>query len=295
MNIIAICFALIFLQCICNINADTDDIKIKMEEYAGVKNSMNFRGKVVLITGSNSGIGAATARLYCYLGATVVITGRNATRIKEVADECRKLSPYRIKPLAIQLDLTTPGNVAKLVNATISNFKKIDIVVSNAGIGLISPIQDPNYNNVYGQVKRINEEAGIELVRVAVPHLEKTHGSIIMVASILGRNPIGATSAYSMAKNALVAFTASVAFDVGPNIRVNIVSPGVIDGTRIFRLLPPVVRTNLIANTIASTPLKRAGVPMDIAKVIVFLSSDLCTYFDGSNFFADGGAAIKLL
>lgn len=100
MKISAIYFALIFvifLQCISIINGDTDDIKITPEEFFEVKNSMNFKGKVALVTGSNSGIGAAVVRLLSYLGAKVVVTGRNETRVKEVVNDCWKLSPEHIK------------------------------------------------------------------------------------------------------------------------------------------------------------------------------------------------------
>lgn len=88
---------LIFIQCLSVINGDTDNIEITMDEFCAVKNAMNFEGKVVLITGSSSGIGAATARLFAYLNAHVVVTGKNETRIKEVVDDCIRLSPCSLK------------------------------------------------------------------------------------------------------------------------------------------------------------------------------------------------------
>lgn len=97
MNIAAISFTLIFLQCFYIINGDVDDIPITPQEYFEVKNAMNFAGKVALITGSTSGIGATTARLFCYLGAKVVITGMNETRLKETVKECKELSPIHNK------------------------------------------------------------------------------------------------------------------------------------------------------------------------------------------------------
>lgn len=104
MKCTAICFALIFIQCISIINGDVDEIKITPDEFFAVKNSLDFCGKVVLVSGSSSGIGAATARLFSYLGAKVVVTGRNGTRIKEVVNDCWKLSPDRIK---VQLETST--------------------------------------------------------------------------------------------------------------------------------------------------------------------------------------------
>lgn len=130
-----------------------------------------------------------------------------------------------------------------------------------------------------------------------------------------------------MAKNALIALAASVAHDVGSSVRVNVIryvessfysnsfililhsmtgqfkiylfyliySPGVTDGTRIFRYLPPIVRQTLIANTIAGSALGRPAIPMEMAKLIVFYCSDLATYMTGSNIEVIGGLSMKLL
>jgi len=173
MKIIALYFTFIFIQCICIINGDTDYIEITPGEFFGVKNSLDFSGKVALVTGSSSGIGGATVRLLSYLGATVVVTGRNETRIKEVVNDCWKLSPYNIKPLGIPLDLSVPGNVGKLINETIKYNKKIDILVNAAGIGLLGPITAPNFYEVYINTTLINESAQVELTYLAVPFLQK--------------------------------------------------------------------------------------------------------------------------
>lgn len=97
MKITATCFTFILIQCFSIINGDVDDIPITPDEFFEVKHSLNFRGKVVLVTGSSSGIGAATVRLFSYLGAQVVVTGRNETRIHEIANECRRLSPDNLR------------------------------------------------------------------------------------------------------------------------------------------------------------------------------------------------------
>lgn len=85
-----------FVQCATIINADSDDIHVTPDEFNKVANALNFNGKVVLITGSSSGIGATTARLFAKLGAYVVVTGRDHARIAEVARDCYKLSPRRL-------------------------------------------------------------------------------------------------------------------------------------------------------------------------------------------------------
>ncbi|KAG4069046.1 hypothetical protein HA402_008357 [Bradysia odoriphaga] len=219
----ALFFALIYVQCITTINGDTDDIKVSPEEFAEVANALNFKGKVALITGSSSGIGGTTARLLAKLGAQLVVTGRNQSRINEVVNDCYQLSPYRFRPLALRLDLSNRGNCAKLVNATIATYGKIDILVNNAGIGRVAPILDPNFNEFYDEVKKINEQASVEVTRLAAPYIQSSNGSVIFIASILGWNPVSSTGGYSMAKNSLIAIAKTLSHDLGPNVRVNIV------------------------------------------------------------------------
>lgn len=95
-----------------------------------------------------------------------------------------------LQPLGLQLDLTIPGNTAKLVNETIKAYKKIDVLVNIAGIFNSATIQDPNFNEVYRDVKSINEEAPVELTRLCAPYIVNTNGAIIFIASILARNPV---------------------------------------------------------------------------------------------------------
>lgn len=291
----AIYFALILVQCISIIEGDVDYIPISRDEFRAVKNSLDFTGKVVLVSGSSSGIGAATVKLFSYLGARVVVTGRNGTRINEIVEACRELSPDKHTPLGLQLDLTIPGNIGILVNETIKAYKKIDVLVNVAGIGNFATITAPNFNDVYSSVQLINENAPVELTRLCVPYILNTNGTIAFIASILARNPVLSTGAYSMGKNAIVAFANTLTHDLGPNVRVNVISPGIVDGTRIFRLLVPSPRQALIKNSIASSAQQRPGAPLDIAKAIVFLSSPLAGFVDGQELHLDAGAYIPLL
>lgn len=288
-------FAFIFVQYISAINGDVDDIKVLPEEFYAIRNALDFEGKVVLISGSSSGIGATTARLFATLGAKVVVTGRNETRIQEVVSDCHKLSPCKLKPLGLQLDLTIPGNIGKLVNKTIKAYGTIDILVNSAGIGDFATIQDPNFNRVYTDVKTINQDAPTELTRLCAPYVTNTNGSVIFIGSILGRNPVTSTGAYSMGKNAIIALAKTLAHDFGPNVRVNVISPGIVDGTRIFRLFNPSPRPLLIENSIKCSTLRKPGVPMDIAKLIVFLASPLSSSLDGQELFADQGIYYPIL
>lgn len=92
--------------------------------------------------------------------------------------------------MGLQLDLTIPGNIERLVNETIKAYKTIDILVNVAGIGNFATITDPNFNQIYSDVRRINEEAQVELTRLSVPYIVNNNGTIIFIASILARNPV---------------------------------------------------------------------------------------------------------
>ncbi|KAJ6648383.1 Tropinone reductase 2 [Pseudolycoriella hygida] len=161
-------------------------------------------------------------------------------------------------------------------------------------IGLFAEIEDPNFNDVYSQVKAINEEAHLDVTRLAAPYLKDANGSIIFMASILGWNPGKSTGAYSMTKSSLLAIAKTLTHDLGPGVRVNVISPGTVDGTRLFRLFPPSIRPAGIAKAIENTALQRAGIPMDIAKAVVFLASPLSSYIDGQDFHVDGGEFITI-
>src|SRR5882672_1072462 len=96
--------------------------------------SYDFRGKVVLITGSSSGIGAATAILFAKSGAQVVVTGRNAENVKSVAKQCSDVSPNKSKTLEVVADVTKEEDLERLVKKTIDTFGKLDLLVNNAGV-----------------------------------------------------------------------------------------------------------------------------------------------------------------
>ena len=167
-------------------------------------NGRNFTGKVVLVTGSSSGIGEVTTKEFSRLGASVVITGRNATDISRVAQEVQQLSPYKlkvirksqnnlkiqiivnknVKPLEIVADLAKPEDVNRLVNETIETFGKLDVLVNNAAVYLASAIDDKNMTEVFDQTMAVNLRAPLQLIQLAHPYLNATNGSVINIGAI---------------------------------------------------------------------------------------------------------------
>ena len=144
----------------------------------------NFEGKVALITGSSSGIGASTALLFAKSGADVVVTGRNADNVADVAKLCREVSNNKSKVLEVVADITKEEDAKRLVNETIKKFGKLDILVNNAGAGVAANITDTDYMAKFQKTLDLNLNAVVLLTHLSVKHLEKTKGNIINISSI---------------------------------------------------------------------------------------------------------------
>ncbi|CAG2117922.1 unnamed protein product, partial [Medioppia subpectinata] len=144
----------------------------------------NFTGKVALITGSSGGIGAGIAVQLAQSGASVVVTGRNADKVAEVAKQCLNVSPKGIKPLEVLADVTDREDLRRLVDQTIGRFGKLDIVVNNAGALFYGNITDDNFYDNYINLMSVNLDSVVYLTHLCVEYLEKTKGNIINISSI---------------------------------------------------------------------------------------------------------------
>ena len=146
--------------------------------------TFDFTGKVSLITGSSSGIGAATALLFAKSGANVVVTGRTASKVTEVAKQCRDVSPHGLPALEVVADVTIDADLQRLVDTTVAEFGKIDILVNNAGCGRRAAISDQNFMDNYRQVMRTDLDSVVYLTHICCKHLEKTKGTVVNISSI---------------------------------------------------------------------------------------------------------------
>ncbi|CAG2172801.1 unnamed protein product [Oppiella nova] len=258
------------------------------EDYSDVQNSRNFTGKVVLTTGSSSGIGEGIVKLFSVLGASVVVTGRNATEITRVAEECQELSPNKLKPLEVVADVTKSDDLNRLLSETIKTFGKLDVLVNNAGIGPTAGVRDKAFMKVFDQTIQVNLRAYVELCYLSVPYLDETNGTIISISSIASTHPYIANMAYEVSKTGVDMMTKALALELGPRIRINTINPGMVE-TNITGSLPPVIVDALRKELIARTPLKRIGQPLDVAKGVVFLASSDAQFITAANLFIDGG------
>ncbi|CAG2164992.1 unnamed protein product [Oppiella nova] len=259
-----------------------------IDDYLEVKQSRNFTGKSILVTGSSSGIGEGIVKLFSILGAQVVVTGRNVTEIDKVAKEVEELSPYHLKPLKVRADLTKSDDLQLLLNETIKAYGKIDVLVNNAGVGSMSQLMDKDFMKSYDNVVNIDLRAVVALNHLAVPYLMETNGSIIHISSIASLAPNNLGLDYAMAKAAMDMMTKVMALELGPYIRVNTLSPGAIL-TDSFRDSKVPIIVKLRERALHNAPLKRFGEPLDIAKGVAFLASTDAQFITGTDLVIDGG------
>ncbi|CAG2176927.1 unnamed protein product, partial [Oppiella nova] len=261
------------------------------EDINQVKSSRNFRGKVVLVTGSSSGIGEGIVKLFSILGAKVVVTGRKAAEVTRVAKEAQELSPKKEKPLEVVADVTKSDDLNRLMSETIKTFGRLDVLVNNAGIFKMAGIKDKrNFMKVFDQTIQVNLRPYLELIQLAIPHLEKTNGTIISTSSRLSENPVRMGMAYGISKAGVDMMTKTLALELGPKIRVNAVNPGPTESNLNSNTgFDPNIMNALMGQLMENTPLRRLGEPLDVAKAVVFLASSDARFITGANINIDGG------
>lgn len=233
--------------------------------------------KAALITGSSSGIGAATAVEFSKNGYFVYLMGRDKERLEEVALKCRSGASI------VSCDVTDIPALNKRLNEILTaKIHRVEVVVNNAGIYETHNTEEGS-DELWHRQFEVNLLAPVRIVRAFFPYFkEQGRGSIVNVSSTLGLRPQGPTSAYSASKAAMINWTQSLALEGGPfKVRANCVCPGIVD-TPLHANKPLKDMGNL-------QPLGRVGSPEDIAKAIYFLGSDLSSWTTGAILSVDGG------
>jgi len=186
----------------------------------------DLNGKVALITGASSGIGAATAILFARRGAKLSLTGRNEVNLQRVGDQCVRVGPANTeRPLMVVADLSREEDVTKLVDATVKNFGRLDILINNAGIVEFDSIETTSLEQ-YDRVMGLNLRAAFQLTTLCVPHLIATGGNIVNVSTNLtGTRSMSGLVVYCMSKSAVDQMTGCAALELASKgVRVNSVN-----------------------------------------------------------------------
>lgn len=224
----------------------------------------------------------------------MVVTGRDAARVKQVAEECRCVSPKSLEPLQVVADLTNAEDVKRLVKSTIDKFGKLDVLICNAGVFSSALIDNPKLMDTFDHTMLTNVRPVLRLIQMATPYLEKSKGSSITItSSMLSFRPIAIYMPYCMSKASLDIMAKCLALDLGPKgIRVNTVNPAIVNDNFIARSLglDPKEMSKELNKAGQSYPLGRLATVEDIANCMVFLSSDDAAFITGQNICLDGGS-----
>ena len=244
-----------------------------------------LEGRIALITGGNSGIGLATAKEFVNEGAYVFITGRRDPELTAAVKEIGR------NVTGVRGDVSNLGDLDRLFAQIKREKSKLDIVFANAGVAKYAPfgeISEEHYDSIFN----INVKGLLFTVQKALP-LMPDGASIILNASVVASKGLTANSVYSATKAAIRSFARTWTTDLkGRRIRVNAVSPGVIDTPGLNELMGSTEAGQQRLRTIAnSVPLGRLGTPKEIARAVVFLASDDSSYITGIELFVDGGFA----
>jgi ketoreductase RED2 len=237
-------------------------------------------GRVVLVTGSTSGIGAATAKRFVDAGDSVVY---NSVRS---VDEGQRLAAASLNAAYVQGDISNGDDCHRMIDEVLERYGQLDVLVNNAGTTKMIAHSDLNAAtiDVWREIFEVNVFGTWVLSVAAMDALRATKGSIVNVTSLAGVRPTGSSIPYAASKAALNHLTALLAKAVGPDVRVNAVAPGLVD-------TPWTAEWGAIRDfVVAVAPLKRSGSPEDIADVIVALAST--PYVTGQVIVADGGLGL---
>jgi 7-alpha-hydroxysteroid dehydrogenase len=258
---------------------------------SSVLDRFRLDGQVAVITGGGKGIGAAIAEAFADAGADVVVSARTAADVEQVAASVRERGR---RGVAVPGDVNDFGFLAELVDRTVGELGRLDIVVNNAGGSVSRPFMDTTADDL-AKSFHFNVLAPFELSRLAVPHLlAQGGGSIINIGSVAGQKATRGSLTHSLTKSALGQLTKLMAAELAPRVRVNAVLPGAVETDALrwwLTTLPEETRTAMIERTL----MRRNGQPGDISPAVLYLVSPAAAWVTGKLVEVDGAAAAELV
>ena len=250
---------------------------------------MEFKNKVVLVTGGGTGIGKKTAQMFLEQGAKVVINGRRKDVLENAA---RELDPSGDRVACVVGDIGLKETAVRLVQTAVQRFGGVDVLVNNAGIFKPTPFLDYSEDDLNANISAILKGTFFAS-QAAIPAMQtRGGGAIVNVGSMWALQAVGATpsSAYSVAKAGVHALTHNLAIEFAKDkIRVNTIAPSVVETPVYGTFLTPEQVKQVLPTFNAFQPLGRNGQPQDIANAILFLASERASWVTGTVLSVDGG------
>lgn len=238
--------------------------------------------RVAIVTGAGRGIGEGCALAFAETGADVVCAARTPDQIEAVADRIRAMGR---RALAVPCDVMDSAQLEQLVERTLKEFGRLDVLVNNAGGTPPRPALDTS-PQMFEKALRFNVISAFELSRLAIPHmLQGDGGSIVNISSAAGRLPQGNFVAYGTAKAALSFMTKQLAAEFAPRVRVNAIAVGAVATSALL----PFLSDELRAAMEERTPMGRIGEVEDIAIAALYLASPAASWVTGKVIEVDGG------
>ena len=253
------------------------------------ENLFDLTGKVVLVTGGNSGLGLAFANGVARAGADVIIWGRRADRNEAAAGHLRTHGGRAVHRV---VDVTDEQAVIDGMAAAVAEFGRLDCVVANAGTATVAPI-DQMTGTIWHELLNVNLHGVFYTCREAARHMKERAergdrgGSIVLNGSLAVFAGVPGMTHYAAAKGGLNSMSKALAVEMGAyDVRVTVVCPGFIV-TEISENSE--MTQNVIAMTVARTPIKQIGRPANVEGIMVYLASDMSRYHSGDTITLDGG------
>jgi 2-keto-3-deoxy-L-fuconate dehydrogenase len=237
-------------------------------------------GKIALVTGGASGIGAATCKELARAGANVIVADINFEAAQSLAGELESAS-------ALRMDVTDPASVEAVAQA----LKRLDILVNNAGIGNVGTVADVSLED-FDRLMKVNAYSVFIVTQKLLPRLLESHGSIVNIGSVAGMVGVKQRFAYCASKGAVLAMTRQLAVDYPKELRVNAVAPGTVQTPFVEGYLEKYhshEKEKIREQLVARQPIGRLGTPEDVASLVRYLCSDEASFVNGAVISIDGG------
>jgi len=260
--------------------------------------SFDLSGRVAIVTGGSDGIGKGIALAMAEAGADIVVAARQQQKIDAAVAEIKALGR---RSIGVSVDVSDPSQIQRIVDATMGEFDKIDVLVNNAGSswgatfkrGLLLELEASDFDGAFSTNVRSQLLCGKAVVPVM--QAQETGGSIINMSSVAGQLnlvPAPTMGLYSATKAAILSFTRSMAAEWAPKVRVNALMPGLIQTDR-TRNDPNRKATD--EELAANIAMGRVGLPEDVAGAAVFLASEAASWISGASIQIDGGPKPRLM